>query len=72
MSKAITDITIFDEIISSLIQAGRLSSQVEYDGFILKKIAGSNSSGKEDTSSGQTHIAITGVQMDLFPNFLNP
>lgn len=68
MSKAITDITIFDEIISSLIQTGRLSSQVEYDGFIVKKIAGSNSSGKEDTSSGQTHIAITGVQMDLFPN----
>ncbi len=68
MSKAITDITIFDEIINSLIKAGRLSSYTEYDGLIVKKIAGSNSSGKEETSSGQTHIAITGVQMDLFPN----
>lgn len=68
MSKAITDMNIFDEIISLLTQAGRLSPQVEYDGLIVKKMAGSNSSGKEDTSSGQTHIAITGVQMDLFPN----
>lgn len=42
----------------------------DYDGMIVKKLAQSNTIHK-DISSKQTHIAITGDQMSLFP-FINP
>ena len=38
----------------------------DYDGYIVKKMAGSNCINK-DIASKQSHIAITGDQMDLFP-----
>lgn len=38
----------------------------DYDGYIVKKMAGSNCINK-DIASKQSHIAITGNQMDLFP-----
>lgn len=38
----------------------------DYDGFMVKNMAASNCLNKE-ISSKQTHIAITGNQMDLFP-----
>lgn len=38
----------------------------DYDSFIVKKMASSNCISKEK-SSHQSHIAITGKQMDLFP-----
>lgn len=42
----------------------------DYDGFIVKKLAQSNTIAK-DITSHQSHIAITGEQMGLFP-FINP
>ena len=45
---------------------GSVISQNEYDGFIVKKLEASNTLD-EGRSSNQTHIAITGNQMDLFP-----
>lgn len=41
-------------------------SENDYDGYIVKKMAGSNCISK-DIASKQSHIAITGDQMDLFP-----
>lgn len=38
----------------------------KYDSFIVKKMASTNCLTKEGTSK-QTHIAITGKQMDMFP-----
>lgn len=38
----------------------------EYDGLIVKKLESSNTL-EEDRTTHQTHIAITGDQMDLFP-----
>ena len=40
--------------------------QNEYDGMIIKKIATTNCVGYSETS-GQTHFAITGEQMNVFP-----
>lgn len=42
----------------------------DYDGFIVKKLAQSNTIAK-DITSHQSHIAITGEQMGLFP-FIHP
>lgn len=41
-------------------------SNLDYDGFIVKRMSESNCLIK-DISSKQTHIAITGDQMELFP-----
>ena len=41
-------------------------SQYEYDGVIVKQLKASNTLD-EERSSNQTHIAITGNQMDMFP-----
>ena len=38
----------------------------DYDGFIVKELKASNTLD-ENRSTKQTHIAITGDQMDLFP-----
>lgn len=38
----------------------------EYDGFIVKKLKASNTLDLGRTTN-QTHIAITGEQMDIFP-----
>lgn len=41
-------------------------SQYEYDGVIVKRLEASNTLD-DDRTTNQTHIAITGEQMDLFP-----
>ena len=38
----------------------------KYDGLIVKKLAASNTLD-ENRKSNQTHIALTGEQMDIFP-----
>ena len=38
----------------------------DYDGIVVKKLAASNTLD-EGRTTNQTHIAITGDQMDLFP-----
>ena len=43
-----------------------ISLKSEYDGFIVKKLKASNTLD-EGRTTNQTHIAITGEQMDLFP-----
>lgn len=43
-----------------------LNDEKEYDGIAIKKIAASNTLDKGKSGS-QTHIAITGAQLDIFP-----
>lgn len=43
-----------------------ISLKSEYDGFIVKELKASNTLD-EGRTTNQTHIAITGEQMDLFP-----
>ena len=50
-------------IISSVVN---LPVAVEYDGIIVKKLTASNTLDDNRTTK-QTHIAITGKQMDIFP-----
>lgn len=44
----------------------QLNKEEEYDGIAIKKIATSNTLDKGKSGS-QTHIAITGTQLDIFP-----
>ena len=53
-------------IVSVLRSIGSDISSGEYDGLIVKKLMSSNTLG-ERSSTKQTHIAITGPQMDMFP-----
>ena len=39
---------------------------IEYDGIVVKRLETSNTLDKDRTTN-QTHIAITGEQMDIFP-----
>lgn len=50
----------------NLAQIGTTISVDAYDGIIVKKLESSNTLD-EGRTSGQTHIAITGAQMDIFP-----
>lgn len=55
------------EIVKSIFE--RVSSDCltkEYDGMIIKKLESSNTLD-EDRNTNQTHIAISGEQMDIFP-----
>ena len=49
-----------------LTNAGTTINVDEYDGVIIKKLAASNTLDSGRTTN-QTHIAITGAQMDIFP-----
>ena len=53
-------------IVKSLSQAGTVINADNYDGVIIKKLAASNTLDAGRTTN-QTHIAITGTQMDIFP-----
>ena len=60
----------FQEAISiiakTLSQAGTTIKIDAYDGAIIKKLAASNTLDPGRTTN-QTHLAITGAQMDIFP-----
>lgn len=51
---------------STLEGIGSNISGIEYDGLIVKKLESSNTLD-DNRSTNQTHIAITGSQMDFFP-----
>lgn len=55
---------IVNQILSKI--GVQLDNEQEYDGIAIKKIAASNTLDKGKSGS-QTHIAITGAQMDIFP-----
>lgn len=60
----------FIEAIESIKKFINLPSDVEYDGLIVKQLKESNTLDA-NRKSKQTHIAITGDQMDIFP-YLSP
>ena len=53
-------------IAKTLSHAGTNIDVDNYDGAIIKKLAASNTLDAGRTTN-QTHIAITGAQMDIFP-----
>ena len=62
----------FEEAINSvkelLKDLGTDINPADYDGLIVKKLEASNTLDANRTTN-QTHIAITGDQMDIFPYF---
>lgn len=64
MDKTFSD--AMDIIVSSLKKIGCTITKDDYDGVIVKKLPASNSL-VEGRTSHQSHIAITGEQMDIFP-----
>lgn len=64
MDNAFSD--AMDIIVSSLKKIGCTITKDDYDGVIVKKLPASNSL-VEGRTSHQSHIAITGEQMDIFP-----
>lgn len=56
----------FDAALNCIKQYVELNPKKEYDGLIVKQLAASNTIG-QPKSGKQTHIAITGEQMDIFP-----
>ena len=55
------------KIIAEMLSYAGTSINVDnYDGAIIKKLAASNTLDADRTTN-QTHIAITGSQMDIFP-----
>lgn len=57
----------FNTISSILLEKYRIKlSENDYDGYIVKQMSESNCI-KKDITSKQSHIAITGSQMELFP-----
>lgn len=64
MDKAFSD--AMDIIVSSLKKIGCSITKDDYDGVIVKKLPASNSL-VEGRTTHQSHIAITGEQMDIFP-----
>ena len=53
-------------IVKAISQTGTVINADNYDGVIIKKLAASNTLDAGRTTN-QTHIAITGAQMDIFP-----
>lgn len=53
-------------VVSVLDSTGTIIDSNDYDGLIIKKLEASNTLGDNRTTN-QTHIAITGNQMDIFP-----
>lgn len=56
----------FDEALSIINQIFPETSGIKYDGIIVKRLEASNTLD-EGRTTNQTHIAITGEQMDIFP-----
>ena len=61
----------FNEAISivsgTLSATGTVISPNDYDGIIVKNLSASNTLDEGRSSTNQTHLAITGNQMDIFP-----
>ena len=55
------------DVIKNSLKSFGYELENEYDGFIVKELKASNTLDKDRTSK-QTHIAITGAQMDFFPS----
>ncbi len=55
-----------DKVSTALVNVGSQIDTDNYDGLIVKKLESSNTLD-EGRTTNQTHIAITGNQMDLFP-----
>lgn len=53
-------------VVSVLDSTGTIIDSNDYDGLIIKKLEASNTLDDNRTTN-QTHIAITGNQMDIFP-----
>lgn len=56
-----------DTVASALLLTGTSINPANYDGIIVKKLEASNTLDDGRTTTNQTHIAITGSQMDIFP-----
>ena len=57
---------VFEKVANCLTQIGSNISEGAFDGIIVKKLEVSNTLDKGRTTN-QSHIAITGAQMDMFP-----
>lgn len=55
-----------DQITEVLSKTGTSVDSTQYDGIIVKRLEASNTLDDNRTTN-QTHIAITGAQMDIFP-----
>ena len=55
-----------ETVASALLKTGTTIDPNNYDGVIVKKLEASNTLDDGRTTN-QTHIAITGSQMDIFP-----
>lgn len=55
-----------DKVSTALVNVGSQIDTDNYDGLIVKKLESSNTLD-EGRTTNQTHIAITGNQMDIFP-----
>ena len=53
-------------VCDTLAAVGTIVSSEDYDGIAVKKLAASNTLD-DDRTTNQTHIAITGEQIDIFP-----
>ena len=58
--------TAFSVISKVLSKIGSIVREEDYDGLIVKRLEASNTLDKGRTTN-QSHIAITGGQMDMFP-----
>ena len=56
----------FQQVAEVLNSIGSTVEENDYDGLIVKKLEASNTLDKGRTTK-QSHIAITGPQMDMFP-----
>lgn len=56
----------FNKVAGILLKAGSDVSEKDYDGLLVKRLESSNTLD-EGRTTNQTHIAITGPQMDMFP-----
>ncbi len=54
-------------VCAALAATGTIISVDNYDGIAVKKLSPSNTLDEGRTTTRQTHIAITGPQMDIFP-----
>ena len=57
----------FQEALAIINETLHITEGKAYDGILVKKLEASNTLDEGRTTTNQTHIAITGPQMDIFP-----